>query len=177
VTSPAKDRDKKKDGGTGAVDVAAGGPGGESVSYDAQRRIQDALDGSVPALPYAAAVVDRVEAGWDVLTRPDGLRVRLDPRPGATAALRVTAGTLVTGLDLSAAALASAEVLALRERAKAFLDSAGGEVVAVLVKAVLSYLVKRVNETRVTPSAPFPALLAADVKAGVRAEIVAGAGD
>jgi hypothetical protein len=62
---------------------------------------QDALDAA--ALPFGAGLVDRTEPGWDVATRPDGLMVRLEPRPGATAAQRDAARALVLGLDLAAA--------------------------------------------------------------------------
>jgi hypothetical protein len=104
--------------------VKGGGKG--HAMYDALRRIQDALDNNSPPLPFDVALVTRVEPGWHVVTRGDALAVRLDPRPGATAAQQTTADALVMGLDLTAGGLASAEVLALREQGKAILDALDG---------------------------------------------------
>jgi hypothetical protein len=69
--------------------------------------------------------------------------------------------------DAEAAAAALAE---RRRRAKEFLGSLDDST-AILVRAVLAYLVKRENETRTQPAKVFPALTAAAVKQGLLAEI------
>jgi hypothetical protein len=99
-----------------------GGGKDRKMAYAAQQRIRDALDAA--GLPFDAALVDRVDPGWHVVTRADGVAVRLDARgAGVTPAQQDSADALVLGLDLTSAGLASAEVLALREQAKAVLDT------------------------------------------------------
>lgn len=99
------------------------GGGKDRKMYEALQRIRDALDSNSPPLPFDAALVAGPRPEWHTVTRPDGVTVRLDPRPGATAAQQTTADALVMGLDLTAGALVTAEVLSLREQAKAVLDT------------------------------------------------------
>jgi hypothetical protein len=136
------------------------GGGKDRKMYDAQARINDALKGSSPPLAFDAAVVDRVEPGWDVVTRPDGLRVRLDPYPAATEADKVTARALVLGLDLTAVALTSAEVLALRAAAKTLFDALDAE--GKRDRAIAWLLVNQLNTLR-SWDASFKAAVAASV--------------
>lgn len=60
------------------------------------------------------------EPGWFVVTRPGGQRFRLDGVPGGQQAL---ATSTVQGLDLSAGALQTAELTALRAAAAGFVDA------------------------------------------------------
>jgi hypothetical protein len=97
------------------------------VSYDTLARVRDALDAAGLPFDLSLPPPGRSEPGWHVVTRADGLIVRLDARPGATATQQASADALVLGLDLTAAALATAELATLRGQAKQLFDATDAE--------------------------------------------------
>jgi hypothetical protein len=152
----------------GAKEGKAGGEGPKV--YDAQQRIRDALEDA--GLPFVAALPGRVESGWHVVTRPDGLIVRLDPRgAGVTPAQQTTADALVLGLDLTTTGLASAEVLALRAAAKTLFDDLQTEGKA--LRALAWLLLNQVNALRARDAAWQAATAAATTLADFKARVAA----
>ena len=85
----------------------------------------------------------------------------------ATAAERVQIDADIAADQAAVAAAALAERRATAKKLLASLDDA----TVIALRAVVSYLVKRQNETRTKPGQAYPALTAQDVRDGLLAEI------